>query len=164
MSENTISGVLIHLSAEDSAHLIEWVQEIDWRIIKRQMERGGNPIVLYKSPGEPFSRFDRLEEIPAEHGLYRPHYGHTGGGFEYTFRAVPGGIKVSGSSQGARFYKSKPRRLSLCSLKKLKRKSPKNFKKGLASSTRTITTSTKVRINSAFLGILFHFPQLAMVQ
>jgi hypothetical protein len=105
MSEKTQPGILINLSPEDSAQLIEWVQEIDWRIIKRQIERGGKPTVLYKAPGETFSRFVHLEEISKERGIYRPHYGDTGGGFEYKFRATPGCTKVSGYSHGARFYK-----------------------------------------------------------
>ena len=98
-------GILINLCPEDSAHLINWVQEIDWRIIKRQIERGGTPTVFYKASGETFARFVHLEELPEERGIYRPHYGDIGGGFEYIFRAAPEGTKVSGYSQGAKFYR-----------------------------------------------------------
>ena len=105
MNEKLQSGILIDLSSEDATQLINWVHEIDWRIIKRQIERGAKPTVFYKAPGEAFSQFVRLEELPEERGLYRPHYGDIGGGFEYTFRAVPEGIKISGYSQGAKFYR-----------------------------------------------------------
>ena len=132
MSEKTTSGVLINLSTEDSAQLIEWVQEIDWRIIKRQIERGGKPTVLYKAHGEAFSRFVRLEEIPAERGVYRPHYGDTGGGFEYIFRDTPKGIKVSGYSHGARFYKVEAPPLEIALPQAIEKQIPAELQKNFA--------------------------------
>ena len=104
MSTESLSGIQINLSPEDSAHLINWVHEIDWRIIADQIERKGTATVFYKTPGDSFPSFHQLNELPEERGLYRPHYGDTGGGFEYIFRAMPEGTQVSGYSQGAKFY------------------------------------------------------------
>jgi hypothetical protein len=105
MNMQTQFGILINIDTEYSAQIIDWVQEIDWRIIKRQIELGAKPTVLYKASDDSFPRFHHLEEIPKERGIYRPHYGDTGGGFEYIFRATPEGTKVSGYSQGAKFYR-----------------------------------------------------------
>ena len=128
MNMKTQSGILINLSPEDSAQLINWVQEIDWRIIKRQIERGGTPTVFYKAPGEAFARFVRLEELPEERGLYRPHYGDTGGGFEYTFRATtPEGTKVSGYSQAAKFYRIEAPPLELTLPQKIENQIPERL-------------------------------------
>jgi hypothetical protein len=123
----THPGILINIDPEYSAQIIDWVQEIDWRIIASQIEKRGKATVFYKAPDDPFPRFHRLEEIPKERGVYRPHYGDTGGGFEYCFRSTPEGIKVSGYSHGARFYKVEPPPLELMLPQKIEIEIPRKL-------------------------------------
>lgn len=130
MSIKPLPGILINLNPEDSAYLINWVHEIDWRIIAAQIERKGTATVFYKTPGDSFPSFHQLNELPEERGLYRPHYGDTGGGFEYVFRAMPEGTQVSGYSQGAKFYRIEASPLEIVLPLQIESQVPEELQKG----------------------------------
>lgn len=130
MSEKSLSGILINLNPENSAHLINWVQEIDWRIIAAQIERKGTATVFYKTPDDSFPSFHQLNELPEKRGLYRPHYGDTGGGFEYAFRATSKGTQISGYSQGAKFYRIEAPPLEIVLPLKIESQVPEELQKG----------------------------------
>lgn len=125
------SGILINLSPEDSAQLIQWVHEVDWRIITSQINKKGKAMVFYKTPDDSFPNLHHLAEIPEKRGVYRPYYGDVGGGFEYVFRATTtGGIKISGYSQGAKFYKIEAPPLEITISQKIETDIPERFQVG----------------------------------
>ena len=101
----TQSGILINIGSEHSAQLQAWVDETDWLIIANQLETRSAIVALDKKSTLGGFSLCRLTEVPEERNRYRPHYGDSGGGFEYRFRTHPSGTQVIAQSSVFETYK-----------------------------------------------------------
>ena len=110
MTKKYLPGIQIRMDQADSLRVQEWIYEIDWQILSKQFEKRKSVLAFDTQPpdGGVFPRFHRLDKLPTERGRFRPHYGDTGGGFEYHIRSLPQGTQIIGHSRAAEFYKITP--------------------------------------------------------